>query len=496
MEGVAIARNGAIRLHFLQLGPTQMAKLFVSFAERNVRLGRGDWLFERQWPQRFEWIALLAYKRATMPPDQSWVELEEIAGLPSWGGRSRHDTSTYVGRYLGSRELRRSHIVDNRTRWSGPYRLKPDQLSIEFDVPLWEVRNRLQLRPQPSSGTERAALRKFAHSFARAQWLFFRGRLEPKNSQDKSGNARQLLMSMSDDPAFTPTLQFLALLGSVDVLFRLGRFVIARKVLAANQARMQYVADSALRARFYVKLAWAYQRGSSGKRSDHGVEVALHKADFHAQKSGDRATLGMLAHRIGGYRTKKGFHEEAINYMALAVEADLITENYDDLQSDCGNIGSIVHRLGPEHYDEARKWLLVSIAIARMMNIGRDDAHAEAILAKIYIEQGNRFRSRRMLERAERIAKGAGNRVNWGDVKMIWGFWYERFGAKRDQIDALADAYNIFRNIPEFDARQKARYMERSFPMVWDKVVEVSARRIVPSVSTVVAPLRRTSILE
>jgi hypothetical protein len=271
---------------------------------------------------------------------------------------------------------------------------------------------------------------------------------------------------------------------------------LARLTLLANQKRMRQVDDSALRARFYVKLAWAYQRGSSGKRSDHGVEVALHKADFHAQKSGDRATLGMLAHRIGGYRTKKGFHEEAAHYMTLALEADLITGNYDSLQSDCGNIGSILHRLGPNRYDEARRWLLLSIAIARMMNIGRDDAHAEAILAKIYIEQNRPFQSRWMLERAERIAKGAGNQVNWGDVKMIWGFWYERFGTETDQIAALADAYNIFRRMSEFDTRQKARYMERSFPRVWDQVVDNSAGRTLPGAGTIVAPLRQASILK
>jgi tetratricopeptide (TPR) repeat protein len=473
-----------------------MPKVFISFAEKNVRLGRGDWLFKRQWPQRFEWIALLAFRRLTKPPDQAWVELEEIGRLPSWGGKSRHDTSTYVGRYLQAPEVRRSRIVEAGAKWSGPYRLNADQLSIEFDVAVWEVPNRLQLRPQPSSGARRAALLRFAYSFARAQRLFFRGRIARKGSADRTVSAYDLLMRMTEDRSFTPTLQLLALLAAIDALFRLGRFQVARKMLTENRRRLRHIPDSALRARFYVKLAWAHQRGSSGKRSDHATEAALHKADFHAQKSGDRATLGMLARRIGGYRTKKGFHEEAIHFMTLAVEADLITANYDSLQANCGNIGSIVHRLGPSHYDEARQWLLSSIAIARMMSVGRDDAHAEAILAKIYIEQDKAFRSRWLLERVERIASRAGNRVNWGDTKMIWGFWHERFGKKTDQIAALADAYNVFRSIPEFDARQKARYMERSFPKVWDEVVESSARRPIPSPGTIVLTPMKNPILK
>jgi tetratricopeptide (TPR) repeat protein len=289
-------------------------------------------------------------------------------------------------------------------------------------------------------------------------------------------NAFQLLMDIAERKSFAPNLQFLALLTAVDVLFRLGRFQAARKTLLANERRVKQIGDSSLRARYYLKLAWAHQRGSSGKRSDHAVEATLVKADYYAQRSGDRGTLGMLAHRVGGYQTKKGLHEEAIQHMALALEADLITGNYDSLQSNCGNIGSIVHRLGAKHYDEARRWLLLSIAIARMMHLGRDDAHAEAILAKIYIERGERFRSRWILERAERIARNAGNRVNLGDVKMIWGFWFRRFGTRRELILALAHALGIFRGLSEFDVRQKARYMEREFPEVWDQVVAEEIR--------------------
>src|SRR6185437_13226318 len=281
---------------------------------------------------------------------------------------------------------------------------------------------------------------------------FFRGRLGRKKSDDKTGtNAYELLMRMVRDTSYSPMLQFLALLGAIDVLFRLGRYQAARAALMDNQSRMRNVGDPVLRARFYIKLAWAQQRGSTGKRSNHAVEAALQKAEFYAQNSGDRASLGMLAHRMSGYNTKKGFHEEAIHHMVLAVEADLITGNYDSLQSDCGNVGSIIHRLGPKHYDEARLWLLLSIGIARMMNMGRDDAHAEAILAKIYIERGQRSRSRWILERAERIAWKADNRVNWGDVKMVWGFWHGRFGSQKEEINVLAEALHIFRSMPKFD---------------------------------------------
>jgi len=468
----SIARKAGISLHFLQFSDRSMPKLLISFDQKNVRLRSGRWLFERQWPMRFEWFALMAYKRLTTPADQAWVRLEEIARLPSWGGTSRHHTSTNVGRYLSAKEFRRFSLVEAQSRWSGPYRLKADPLSLEFDCSLSDVRHRLQLRPQPASTSERAELLQFAMTFSRAHSLIFRGRLMRDKGSRPGRSAYDLLMGLVERRSLSPTLQMLALLAGVDVLFRLSRFQVARTTLMRFKRLLGQVDDASLKARFHLKLAWAFQRGSSGKRSDHAVEGCLERARFYAESSGDRATLGLLALRTAGYRTKKGRHLEAINQLVLALEADLITGNYDSVQIACGDLGSVVHRLGLKHYDEARRWLLVSIAIARMMNIGRDDAHAEMILGKIYLEQKNRFRSRWLLARAERIAERAGNRVNLADIKMVWGFWYEEFGTRKQLIETLRAAVVLFRSLSEFDARQKERYLERKFPIIWQEVIE------------------------
>jgi len=474
----AIAYNRPIFLHFLQLWIIVMSKLLISFGKKNVRLRSGQWLFKRAWAMRFEWIALMAYKRATMPGDQAWVCLKEIAQLPSWGGKSLHDTGTIVGRYLQSAELGRFPLVTAHRTWSGPYRLNVTSISAEFDLPLQEVRNRLRLHALPASTTRRAALIEFTFSFARAQWLVFRGRLEPRGQGIKPGdNAYERLTRLAEAESFTQTLRFLALLSAVEVLFRLGRFQAARHTLMSNRQHLDRVEDASLKARFQLKLAWALQRTSSGVRSDHAVEAALRRAAFYAENSGDRATLGMLADRTAGYRTKKGLHQEAINQLVLALEADLITGNYDNVQAACGNLGSVVHRLGKKSYDEARRWLLLSMAVARMMKIGRDDAHAEMILGKIYVEQGRKFRARWLLERAERIAAAAGNQINLADIKMVWGFWYERFGTQRQLIETLANALAIFRKLSEFDTRQKERYMESCFPVVWPRVLEALKER-------------------
>ena len=424
---------------------------------------------------RFEWLALMAFKRLTVPGDQAWVTLEEIARLPSWSGRSRHHIATNVGRYLESLEANQIEIVEARTRWAGPYRLNRDSLSFGFDVPLLKARKLLQLRHRLTSFTQRDELIRFTFSFARAQWLLFQGRLIRQLQKQQTGDsAYERLMQMSADRSYRINLRLLACLSAVDVLYRLGRIRVARQTLLQNIPLLRRTPDSSLKARSYLKLAWAYQRAASGKRSDRAVEDALRKAASYAENSGDRDSLGLLSHRTAGHLAKKGFTMEAVSQFCLALEAYLVTGNYDMVQATCGNIGSMIHRLGPEYYPEARRWLLLSITISRWMRLGGDNAHAVIILGKIYVEQGESSRSRWLLQRAERRAERAGNQVNVADVKMVWGFWYRRFGTREQQIGTLVSALKIFRKITEFDLAEKERYMGQRFPDVWQEVLEAA----------------------
>lgn len=464
----------------------QKTKLLISFEKQNVRLASGQWLFKRRESMRFTWLALMAYKRRTLPGDQAWVSLEEIARLPNWVGRPMKHIRTNVGRYLESAELGRSQLVDAQTIWTGPYRLSAAALSVTFDLPLFEVRKWLRVRPRPASPTKREDLIRFTLSYTRAQWLYFHGLLltPPPPSQSKNltksrnekerqqDYALKRLKGMVEDRFYGTTLRLLACLTAVDILFRVGQFRAARKPLLDYRHLLRHTPDYALKARYYTKLAWAYQRAETGRRSDRAVEAAIRSASFYAENGDDRDSLGWLAHRTGGYLTKKRDFLEAVNQYILAIESFLITGNYDMVQATCGNLGSSMHRLGQKYYPEVRKWLLLSLTIARRMRLGRDDAHAEMILAKIYLEDGIRFKSDWLLKRAERIAERAGNRVNLADILMVRGLWYKRFGKRDQQIESLTRALCLFRSMPEFDVPQKERYMEHKCPEIWAEVLD------------------------
>jgi hypothetical protein len=447
-------------------------KLLISFAKENVQLADRTWLFKRRNKMRFEWLALLAFKRATAPSDQAWVTVKEIARLPHWRGRSKHHIVTNVGRYLDSPELDNPSIVAAEGRWAGPYRLNVAAPWLNFDVPLQEVRKRLRLRPQPAPAEARARLLKFTYSYVRAQWLFFRGRLVPPSVGAGRDNAYDRFVGLTADKTYVATLRLLACLSAAGVLYRRGRVGLARRLLLQNAGLVRGVTDLSLKAQFHLKLAWAYQRASSGPQSNSAVKIALNRASAYAENCGDRASLALLAYRWAWFLSKNRHHQEAVDQMLLALEGYLITENYDGVQATCANIGSIIHRLGAKHYDEAREWLLLSITIARWMQIGRDDAHAEMILGKIYAETERKALSRRWLERAERIATRAGGRINLADTKMVWGFFFQRFGTRDELIDTLAGALRIFRDLKDFDIAQKERYMEKWFSEVWAEVIE------------------------
>ncbi len=448
-----------------------MTQLLVSFQRRNIQLGNGRWVFPRSHKMRFEWFALLALRRLSTPEDQAWVSLDDIAHLPSWSGRSKHHIATNIGRYLNSTEFERSKLVIAITIWSGPYRLNASAAGIKFDVPVDEVRKRLRVREKRSPSIERARLLRFTLLFVRAHWLMFRGRLRRNAKGGDGDTAYDLLMKMVPDTKYSASLRMLACLSAADVLFRLGRFTIARQVLTQHSHLLRFLPDLSLKAQFYLRLAWAYQRVASGRASDRQVLKALSRAGAYAEQSGDRAALGLLAYRTALYRTKKKDHLEAIDQLLVALEAYLITSDYEAVHTTCGQIGSMLHRLEQPYYAEARRWLLLSIAVGRWMRVGRDDAHVEMILGKIHVELNHPDRSHWLLGRAERIAERAGNLMNLADVRMVWGFWYQRFGTKKQLINALTNALLTFRQMKEFDVRQKERYMERQFPEAWDFVL-------------------------
>ena len=446
-----------------------VARLLISFKHQNLRWGASRWIFPRRQPMRFEFLALLAYKRISATSDQAWVALSEVALLPGWAGNSKRNIETNLGRYLQQFEKENLELVSAPRRWRGPYRLEADAVSIDFDVAVPEVKKLLRIRvTQPEIA--RRELYKFTVSYTRSQWMVFQGKLGWSKTRGKQ-NALSALLGLTDNQRLSPTLRALALIGAVQVLFRIGRFQAARKTLLDYANSLMRISDKALKSVFYQSLAWSYQRATSGAASNHEVEDAIRNANALAEASGDRAALGLVAHRTAGYLTKNGLHIEAVNHLLRALELHLAVGNYEMVQATCGNIGSVVHRLGPAYYKEARRWILLGIETARWMRVGRDNAHGEMILAKMYIEGGNKSRSYWLLKRAERIAASAENKVNLGDVKMGWGFWHQRFGTTSKMRDALIEAGRTFRGMPVFDRRQKQEYMERKFPEVWPAVL-------------------------
>jgi hypothetical protein len=467
-------------LHYLQFPQGGYAMFKLSFEKQNIRIGSSRWLFAKRQSMRFEWLALLAIRKASGLPDNAWVTLNDIARLPSWSGKTRHHIATNLGRYLQAFEQAGSTTVIAKTRWAGPYQLQAPASAIQFDLPISEVEKRLRIqRREPT--IDRIELIRFTLSYARAQWLAFQGRLIARGASSRTEeSSSKRFLSMAGDIGYCPRLRLIACIAAVRVLFRVGRFQAARKTLDDSSQLMKAVSDRVLKAHYYLALAWSHQRSSSGTASNRATERALSAARKYAGDCGDRASLGLLAYRTSGYLTKKGRHRESVDQLLYAIEAALISGNYDQTQAYCTDVGSVLHRLGPKYYPEARSWLLLGIAIARWMKIGRDDAHGEMILGKIYAELEKQPRLARFwLLRAERIALRSGNQVNLADVKMVWGFWYQRFGTRKDQTETLVQALLLFRSLRDFDCQQKERYMARQFPSVWPEVLRLaeSSRR-------------------
>lgn len=443
----------------------------VSFTEHNVWIGDARPLFPRAHLDRFEWIALLAYRRATSPSGGEWVSRDDIARLPKWMGKSAKHIGQNVARYLQSLKCSEGELVEARSPWAGPYRLTTPAVDISFDLPLEQVTNALRLVSLPPE-VKREHLSQFVHRFVRAELLFQRGRLISTSESGPVHSAHRMFTDLARDYDLNSRLQLIATLSAIRVQFRIGRFGAARRTLCQIEELVKQVADPVLEAQYFLALAWSHRRAESGTESNRTVEVFLSKARKSASDSGDRSCLGALAYREAWSLARKRRYDGSLARMSFAVEAAIITSNFTALQTYCIDLGSIVHRIGPRHYAEARRWILTGILIARWTGIGRDDAHGEMILGKMYSERPKKkYLAALWLDRAERIAQAADNAVNLADVRMGWAFWHRQHGKSADLIETLGSAVIEFRRLPHFDSRQKERYMMHKFPSVWPKVL-------------------------
>jgi hypothetical protein len=439
----------------------------VSYARQNVQIGDGQWLFLRRHRDRFEWISLLAYRRATPSNNGGWVSRDDIARLPKWLRRTRKHIGDNVARYLQDMKAAGLSLVEAGSPSAGPYRLLVPQEDVSFDLPIDEVAQALHIAPVRPE-VQRDDLIRFVPRFVRSELLLQRGHLVSTSTSDRIPSALSMFTDLVRGHSGNPRLQLIATLASTRVLFRIGRFSAARETLLQCEAMVEEIGDPVLESQYYLSLAWSYRRAESGTGSNRAVETALSRAREKASHSGDRSCLGLLAYREAWSLARKKQYDDALAQMSFAVEAAIITSNFTALQAYCSDLGSIIHRIGPRHYAEARRWILIGVLLARWARIGRDDAHGEMIIGKMYCEMGSkRVTSALWLNRAERIARKANNSVNLADIQMVRAFWHRHYGSREDLIEALGKAVVQFRRLKNFDSRQKEQYMMLEFPSVW-----------------------------
>jgi hypothetical protein len=445
--------------------------LQVCFAQQNVLIGDDQWLFQRRHRDRFEWIALPAYRRATLSHNGGWVNRDDIARLPKWSGKTRKHIGDNVARYLHDLKAAGFNLVEASSPSAGPYRLINPPEDLLFDLPIEQVTKALHIAPLRPE-IRRNDLIRFVPRFVRAELLLQRGHLISTSTGSSLLSAHGMFTDLVNDYSANPRLQLIATLAATRVLFRIGRFSAARQTLLQCEEMIENIGDPVIEAQYYLSVAWSYRRAESGTPSNRTVETMLSKAREKASHSGDRSCLGLLAYREAWSLARKKQYDDALAQMSFAIEAAIITSNFTALQAYCADLGSIAHRIGPRHYTEARRWILIGILLARWTRVGRDDAHGEMILGKMYSDIGMRpLIAKLWLKRAERVAVSAGNAVNIADTHMVCALWERQYGSRQSLVETLGKALIEFRSLRNFDANQKESYIRRKFPSVWFKVL-------------------------
>jgi hypothetical protein len=135
------------------------------------------------------------------------------------------------------------------------------------------------------------------------------------------------------------------------------------------------------------------------------------------------------------------------------------------------NLGNVLHRLGRDHYLEAEQWLQLSTDICEWMELGRYDALAEMILAKIGLELGNDSIFQTRINRAELIAKQANNPLDQSWCHTLRAKHFMREGQEKKCIRELVCARRLYSRRSDGIDTIRDEYHASRFGALWDKAL-------------------------
>jgi tetratricopeptide (TPR) repeat protein len=446
-------------------------KVLLSMSERNLRLTAPRYSFPRGHALRFEWLVLLAYTRTSQSVDGGWVSIEDIQKLPLWRGKTKQHVGTNVARYLQDLERDEIKLVEAKTQWRGPYRLRVLPKDITFDIPILDVAARLgMVRTKP---VNRRRLLEFTEKYAKAISLYWEGRLtvDPRAKKRREENALNKLLELTRNPALDARLRLMATLAFVRILDRLGRFSGAAMTLDDCERLATRVRDPAVAAAFHLANAWRYYQ--AGNDLDFGRHL-LQAQELSTQTMDANLRAAHLSTQ-GLYFSAKGKYQNALTHLVKALDVRLPTENFDAIQAACFNIGNTIHRMGERYYAEAERWLTLCVSICEWMRLGRYDAMSEVMLAKIALESGNPKGYEKWINRAEIVAQQASNRSNQMWCHVIRAFYSQRFNEPQNAIQHLVTARKMYTGTSDYDLATTEKYLQRKFPEFWDEVVKRSS---------------------
>ena len=442
-------------------------RLSVSMDDHNIVLEPSGFSFPRRHALRFQWLALLAYVRKTEPPESGWVSIEEIQGLPLWRGKTIEHIGTNVGRYIQDLEQSGVNLIEAQTTWRGPYRLHVDLEAIYFDLPIETIGKRLERKPPAIP--RRKTLLRFTEKYARAMSLFLEGRLsiDSRTKKRRQENAWSAFSALAAERHLDARLHLIANLAAVRVLDTLGRFTAAAKTLDDCERLVGRVHDPAVIARFFFANTKRYDR--LGDKA--AFEKNLVEARRFAAKSTDLALLATSAEREGLRLSQQGEFPKALIFLLQALDARLLIDNFDAVQSSCFNIGNALQQIGEKYYEEAAAWLRLCVNVCKWLHLGRYEALSEIILAKISLESGKTRSYMKWMREAEKLVAQSRNALDLVWCHVIRAFYFQRQKQDEKVKEELAQARQIYLGKQDFDQTRLEKFLARKFPDVWDEVV-------------------------
>lgn len=427
--------------------------------------------FKYSLTKRFFYLYVyLALERIENTFDNNgFVEREELVTLPYWEKNDILSVGKQISRHMNQMEREGRNIIEAAQKVNGPYRLKIDPSSINFDISLSKVKSFLGLNSMmvASIPKDDPSFYKYIENTYKGAIAINKGRLKRALTY----------FQQAYEEGRTAEHKIHSLLKIGKILERQGEY---KKALNSYKKVVSLIKKGGMHnnldlAKTYSSLAWLYRSQRDFKLAEKNYHRALEviRGKQHYQ------VLGDINNGLGLVQMAYKKYEEAIGFFQKALDCRCMSSDFYGISAAYFNIGTVYQRWADEYvkrqkdtnkvindafvrnnYKKAIELAIKCKDICISAAVGNDTSQDRILAAHCYLQLGELKDALEYAKEAYDMATNSGTKRDIADSAKNLGKIYLKMNEEAKAKGFLKESSKAYRAIGYSDqvTKLKDRY--------------------------------------